>query len=486
MRHNEEEAYKHILALSNEIDSISDLPQAYISLDQQTSSEIIFRVCLVHVSPFHNFPWSERFFECSFVSERIVPVRMLDNHPVEARIFRLCLPRNAALLRSDGSLDFYAARKKIVSLISSAIGEFRDFNGGILIKQQELLEGFKAQFPEIAEMDPELLESFFYGITPLEKQVLLPGEILGILFKYFLENREEKLLPGSRYSFKIYRHEKEVFFVIRGDASELTEVIEEVIKSHSYRSQDIVYCTLNTSEGVFFNCALLWPKSRDAESLIRSLQGALNEWHLKIKQRKILKIALEYSINSLDPRIGGESVSGDLIRLLFEGLTRFNQNGMIENAMAESIEVSSNSKQYIFKLRSSFWNDGSSVSAYDFEYAWKKILSPNFKTAFAHYFYLIKNAKEAKEGLVSPEEIGIKSIDDRTLKVELSRSAPYFLQLISYPIFSPVHRLVDQQHPEWPYQSGKNYPCNGPFQIKINQPKQGYQLIKNPLYWDSN
>lgn len=486
MRHNEEEVYKHILTLSNEIDSISDLPQAYISLDDQTSNEVVFRICLVHISPFHQFPWNERFLECSFVSERVVPVRMLDNHPVEARIFRLCLPRSASLLRSDGSLDFYAARKKIVSLITSAIGEFRDFNGGILIKQQELLDGFKAQFPEIAEIDPELLESFFYGITPLEKQVVLSSDILAIFFKYFLENREEKLLPGSTYSFKIYRHEREVFFVVRGDAAGLAEVIEDVVKSHSYRTQDVVYCILNTSEGVFFNCALLWPKSRDADVLIQSLQASLNEWHLKIKQRKVLKIALEYSINSLDPRIGGETASGEVLRLLFEGLTRFNQNGTIENGVAESIEVSSNGKEYTFKLRPSFWNDGSAVSAHDYEYAWKKILSPNFKTAFAHYFYMIKNAKEAKEGLVSPEQIGIKSVDDRTLKIELIRPAPYFLQIISYSIFSPVHRLIDQQHPEWPYQAEKNYPCNGPFQLKINQPKQGYQMVKNPLYWDSD
>ena len=46
--------------------------------------------------------------------------------------------------------------------------------------------------------------------------------------------------------------------------------------------------------------------------------------------------------------------------------------------------------------------------------------------------------------------------------------------------------MIDQQYPQWPYQSGKNYPCNGPFQLKMNQPHQGYQLIKNPLYWESN
>ncbi|MGZ3732485.1 MAG: ABC transporter substrate-binding protein, partial [Parachlamydiaceae bacterium] len=57
-------------------------------------------------------------------------------------------------------------------------------------------------------------------------------------------------------------------------------------------------------------------------------------------------------------------------------------------------------------------------------------------------------------------------------------------QLTALSFYSPVQQLVDQQHPEWPYQNGKKYPCNGPFQLQTNQPNQGYQLVKNPYYWD--
>ena len=75
-------------------------------------------------------------------------------------------------------------------------------------------------------------------------------------------------------------------------------------------------------------------------------------------------------------------------------------------------------------------------------------------------------------------------IDDRTLKVTLENPDPHFLQLTAHPVYSPIHRLIDQEHPQWPYQCQKNYPCNGPFQLKINQPNQGYHLIRNPFYWD--
>ena len=109
-------------------------------------------------------------------------------------------------------------------------------------------------------------------------------------------------------------------------------------------------------------------------------------------------------------------VSGDILRLLFEGLTRFNKNGQVENAVAESIDVSTDLKEYTFKLRPALWNDGSPVSAYDFEYAWKKVLSPDFKTAFASLFYPIKNAKEAKEGKLPMMKWASNVINDRTSK----------------------------------------------------------------------
>lgn len=487
IRLNEEEVFKQILVLSQEIQSTHDLPQAYITFDRQTGTEIIFRVSLVFMSPFHRFSLKERFFDCTFISERLTPVKFLDGHSVQAHIFRLSFPRTLDLLRTDGSLDFYAARKKVVSLIFGAIGEFRDYNGGILIKQQELLDTLKQNFPETLKLDPESIEHFFYAIMPLEKQVLLPPEVLSTLYKYFIQYSKEPVSKNEiPYSFKIYRHDRQIYFLIRAEKEILNELITEVIQNDEFDELDATYNVVKMPAGIFLNGVLLQPKAQDPERLLQSIQDFLEQWHQRLKQQQILRIALEHSVVSLDPRIGGDAVSGDMLRFLFEGLTRFSKDGIIENGVAESIECSSSLKQYIFKLRPTFWNDGSPLSAYDFEYSWKKILSPDFKTPFADHFYPIKNAKEAKEGLVSLDDVGIQVIDDRTLKVELVTPTSHFLQWTANPLFSPVHRLVDQQFPQWPYQSGRYYPCNGPFQLKMNQPNQGYQFIKNPYYWEVN
>lgn len=482
---NDEEVYKNILVLSQEIQALDDIPQVNIVLDQHTGREIIFRVTLVQISPFHPFSLKERFVDALFVPQRTLIVRHLDDHhPIEAHLFRLHLSRDISFLRSDGSLDFYSARKKVVSLLKAAIGEFRDYNGGILINQQELLQRFKECFPAIASYDPELMEAFFYGIVPLEKQILMELKVLCSLFSYFLESRK-KILPKNSYSLNTYELPEGIFLTVQGSHNSLASTILTFLQEHSFKVKEIAYNILDNAEGVFFNC-VLESESEDIDFFIQAMRQSLELWQKKINNQQILRIGLEYSVVSLDPRIGAEAISGNILRLLFEGLTRFDQNGNTEYALAQAIEVSADKKQYTFHLRPSLWNDGSPVSAYDFEYAWKKILSPDFKTSFAYLFHPIKNAKEAKEGKVPLEKIGVRAIDNSTLQIELVRPTNYFLQLTSHPLYSPIHHIIDQQHPEWPYQCEKNYPCNGPFQLKINQPNQGYQLAKNPYYWDAS
>lgn len=482
MKRNEEEVYKNILALSQEISSIQDLPQAVITLDQQTSEEITFLVTLVYIAPPQPFFLGERFCGENFTSERVSTVRYLQSHPVEAHVFRFHLKRDLSLLRSDGSLDFYSARQKVVALMTDAIGEFRDYNGGILIKQQELLKRFKESFPEMAFRDPELMETFFYALVPLEKQVLLNPLILSKLFTYFLEVRKAKIPDETSNLLKIYEDKQQTFFVIKAKDNSLKKTIPSLFQEQCFRTSDIAYNIIDTADGVFFNCVV--SHEENAQVLIDRLKQFLESWQKQIQDQQVLRIGLEYTVVSLDPRIGGDTVSNNIVRLLFEGLTRFGRNGKIENGIAESITISSDCTQYTFNLREAFWNDGFPVSAYDFEYAWKKVLSPDFKTSFAYLFYPIVNAKEAKSGQVSMDKVGIEVLNERTLRVTLNHPASYFLELTANTLYSPVQRSMDQQHPQWPYQVEENYPCNGPFQLKVNQPSQGYQLVRNPYYWD--
>ena len=112
---------------------------------------------------------------------------------------------------------------------------------------------------------------------------------------------------------------------------------------------------------------------------------------------------------SLDPTKGGDVISSTIQFMLFEGLTKMTKQSSTTPALAKSIQISADKKTYIFLLKSVKWSDGTPIKAQDFVYAWKQMLDPDYPAPNAHLLYPILNAKEAKEGLVSLDEVGIKA-----------------------------------------------------------------------------
>lgn len=484
LRANDEDLYKSLFVLGQEIQSLQDFPQVSIQLDRRVRDGIVFIVKLVQVAPFHRFAFKERRCGCSFISEKVLPVKKIEGHLIEARVLQAVLPIDPLLVRSNGALDQHAARRQMTLVLENIIGEFRDYNGGLFIKQQESLDAFKLACAELEEEDHELVESFFYSMQPIETQIILPPALTKAFFAKFLQNRSKEFTAEKNYDLEMDAVGDAVFFVVRTKNSSASEALIKILKDPFINTFQYIYSVVKVKEEYCF-CALLL-RANLKNPILDEIQNTMDEWCAKQHKQKVLRVALENTVFSLDPRIGGASASADLLRLLSEGLTRFNAKGKLENGAAEVIDVSSDSKVYTFHLRPSFWNDGTLLTAHDFAYAWKKILSPHFDTFFATLLYPIENAQAAKEGKVSSDLIGIHVVDDRTLQVKLNSPTPYFLDLLAHPPYFPVNREVDQRFPQWPYQTGKNYPCNGPFQLKMNDPQRGYQLVKNPHYWETS
>ncbi len=434
---NQEEMYKSLFILGNEIQSTRDKPQVSIQLDKRLENGILFLITIVQLAPIHRFSFKDRICGCHFISEQILPVKEIEDHLVEARIIRALVPFTPSLLRANGSLNQPAARKRVSEILKNIIGEFRDYNGGLLIKQQELLDAFAEHCKHLTEEEKEWLDPFFYSLSPLDRQVTLQPLFLQQLFTKFLALRQEKFPSEHCYLFRSSSEGRNHFVNIQARDPSLLEPLAEILRDHSLKK--FIYNTIEASGFSFFNCILLDVDCQSDQTIITDLLESLQGSSEKIRKQQILRIALDFPISSLDPRIGGESCSGDTLRLLFEGLTRFNSRGELENGIAESIEISSDFRQYCFRLRPTLWNDGSMVTAHDFAYAWKKILSPTFKTQFATLLYPIENAREAREGKVSGDDLGIRVIDDRTLELTLTSPTPYFLDLVAQPAYFPVN-----------------------------------------------
>jgi oligopeptide transport system substrate-binding protein len=200
--------------------------------------------------------------------------------------------------------------------------------------------------------------------------------------------------------------------------------------------------------------------------------------------KKTVRLSMQADPISLDPRIGGDRRSQVLLRDVYEGLTRLNKQGIPELALAEKIDISSDGTVYTFYLREAQWSNGLPVTAHDFEYAWKGALDRSFASSFVYAFYVLKNAKNAKLGTCSVNDVGVLALDDKTLQVTLEHPTPYFLELAANPIFSPLNQSVIEKNPSWLKSDSEPCVSNGPFLLKEHLLKSHILLEKNPYYWD--
>jgi oligopeptide transport system substrate-binding protein len=132
------------------------------------------------------------------------------------------------------------------------------------------------------------------------------------------------------------------------------------------------------------------------------------------------------------------------------------------------------------------WSDGTEVTAFDFEYAWKTILSPAFHSESASDLYIIKNGQDAKMGRVSMDAIGIRALDAKTLQVDLTHPVPYFPGLTAGHLFFPIPKHIAEKSPNWADSASSLYVSNGPFLLKKWQRNNKILLEKNELYWDKD
>ncbi|MGZ0050556.1 peptide ABC transporter substrate-binding protein [Brevibacillus gelatini] len=198
---------------------------------------------------------------------------------------------------------------------------------------------------------------------------------------------------------------------------------------------------------------------------------------------KVLRFNLDSEPPTVDPGLAEDELSLMLTRALYDGLVRLGPDGKLQPSMAHKIDVSDDLKTYTFHLRDAKWSNGDPVTAHDFEYAWKRVLDPKTASNYAYQLYPIKNAEKANIGEEKLDAVGVKAVDAKTLRVELEKPTPYFVQLTAFPTFYPVNKKVDAANAKWAYEASTHV-GNGPYKLASWEHKEQMTLVKNASYWD--
>ncbi len=189
-----------------------------------------------------------------------------------------------------------------------------------------------------------------------------------------------------------------------------------------------------------------------------------------------------------------EDDSFKALGLMFEGLTRVNSKGKLEKAVAKSWKYTKDSLKDEYKLQITLkdtkWNDGRAVTADDFVFAWKRILSSDFSSAASVLLFDVKNALAVKQGDMSIDDLGVVSLDTRLLEVAFETDIDYenFLYKCASLALVPLREdIVSRSELYWSKKS-TSLVTNGPFSIKSLSYETGsYNFDRNPYYYrDTN
>ena len=224
---------------------------------------------------------------------------------------------------------------------------------------------------------------------------------------------------------------------------------------------------------------------------------------------------------TIDPALSQGIPEANVILQVFDGLTRIDKDNMPQPAIAKSWVISDDQKTYTFTLRDASWTDGTPVTAYDFEYAWVRALSPETASQYAYQLYYVKGgeafnmsiksgtkyyvqAVDAKGNPVTKKvgdkdvavpdmtkeidpskDVGVKALDAKTLQVVLESPTVYFLNLTAFPTLMPVCKAVVSTNDKWAADV-TNFVTDGPFTLTEWSHNDKMTFVKNPTYWDKD
>lgn len=274
MPRNEEEVMKNVVRLAQELKYTKDIPQVMISFEEQTDFELSFTVILVRIKLESNPSLQDLFkqsaFSHLFTEDRVKHVGLMrGKYPKEATVFRIKLSK-ALYLRPDHTVDLLKARQAVVEVVEIVVGDFRDYNGGMIAKQSENLKSFKAL---ISSGKDAGVEGFFHSLYPVEMRSVVSPSLMKSLYFLWQEIQEGEM-EGFDFSFRL---EKEgMALMARFSDEEVIEMLSNGMKSLNLSSSQWMFFSTKKASYYYTGYLLLGAASFKGNQLIESMQEIQN------------------------------------------------------------------------------------------------------------------------------------------------------------------------------------------------------------------
>ncbi|MFV0441047.1 MAG: ABC transporter substrate-binding protein [Lachnospirales bacterium] len=205
------------------------------------------------------------------------------------------------------------------------------------------------------------------------------------------------------------------------------------------------------------------------------------EWTELDREDKVLKLLESSKVPTMDNSLATDSVSFNIITSITDGLVSLGEEGgNIIPSLAESWDVSDDGLTYTFHIRkdATFVNYlgevVGDVTAQSFVDSWERLENPETGASNA---YLVRDVANMDT---------YTAVDDYTLEVVLTKDTPWFLSILTFGPFNPIHKeSVDAFGDTYGTTLETTISC-GPFYLTDWNFSERVIITKNPHYYDAD
>lgn len=184
--------------------------------------------------------------------------------------------------------------------------------------------------------------------------------------------------------------------------------------------------------------------------------------HSKERLEGFLYLRLNSDITTLDPAFITDVSSAQVAAKIHRGLVRLGDDLNVISDIAKKWEISGGGKVYSFYLsKDAFFSNSRKVTAYDFEYSYKRIMDAKTASPNRWVFERVES---------------VKAIDENIFQIILKAPFPPFLTMLTMPA---GYVVAKEDVERWGGHFGYNPSCTGNYCLKIWYPSREIVLESN-------
>src|SRR5215468_5777758 len=176
---------------------------------------------------------------------------------------------------------------------------------------------------------------------------------------------------------------------------------------------------------VFCVGALVWMFARGTAADSSSYSLTLRE----ANRNKILLMTVGSEPRTLDPQAAQGVTEHHIIMAMIEGLVApsMSDQSKVVAGMADRWEHNDDYSVWTFHIgENRKWSNGDPVTAQDFVFSYRRMLTASFGAQYAENLFILKGAEDYYNGKIRDfDDVGVKAMDDHDLRIELVGPTPY-------------------------------------------------------------